>query len=78
MRDFNCMFNEYCPSFFFCIVPTFEQFEQLPRRSAMPDCWESAILPLILQVSSIVYQIPFSEYEFVHLFFKDYVFKICP
>ena len=44
----------------------------------MRDCWESAILPLILQVSSIVYQIPFSEYEFVHLFFKDYVFKKLP
>ena len=35
----------------------------------MRDCWESAILPLILQVSSVVYQIPFSDYEFVHLFF---------
>ena len=35
----------------------------------MRDCWESTILPLILQVSSVVYQIPFSDYGFVHLFF---------
>ena len=35
----------------------------------MQDCWERAILPLILQVSSVVYQIPFSDYEYVHLFF---------